>query len=485
MTKVLPFNPLKRQRLTSLLGLSLDGSRLEGVELKRTNGSLQLVQAFSVTLSLDPLTAAPELVGREIRNHLAAAGVREKRCVAAVPLKWALIAHTKLPELAEDDRASFLQLEAERAFPCDVATLMLATSICRTAGGEEHATLIGVPRNQVELLEGVLRAAQLRPISFSLGLPGLQPADLEGSKGVMAFLPGEAQVGLQITSGGGIAALRTLEGAFEQQGTQRVLRADVVARETRITLGQLPAELRSDLRRVRVFGPRDQAQPLADELELRLEAMGLKVELADGYDARQFGVTLPAGAPVSAAFSLAGRHLAGKPATLEFLPPKVRAWQQAASRYLSGKYRTVGAVAAAASVLIGGAFLLQQWQLARLQATWQAMQKQVRELEATQQRIRQYRPWFDETARTMSILRQLTAAFPEDGAVTAKTVEIRDPNTVSCTGVARDNASLLRTLDKLRASSSVADIKVDRLQGRSPMQFTFDFRWVEGGAHAN
>ena len=46
---------------------------------------------FSVSLSLDPLTADPELVGREIRNHLDAAGVRERHCIVAVPLKWALI----------------------------------------------------------------------------------------------------------------------------------------------------------------------------------------------------------------------------------------------------------------------------------------------------------------------------------------------------------------------------------------------------------
>src|SRR4051794_28882216 len=55
--------PLKRRRLDSLLGLTLDGSRLEGVVLRRMNGALQPQQTFSVSLSLDPLTAEPELVG--------------------------------------------------------------------------------------------------------------------------------------------------------------------------------------------------------------------------------------------------------------------------------------------------------------------------------------------------------------------------------------------------------------------------------------
>ena len=70
MNKVIKPKIKKQKRLTSLLGLTLDGSRLEGVVLRRNNDSLQTQQTFSVVLTLDPLTAAPELVGREIRNHL-------------------------------------------------------------------------------------------------------------------------------------------------------------------------------------------------------------------------------------------------------------------------------------------------------------------------------------------------------------------------------------------------------------------------------
>src|SRR5215470_2083736 len=112
----------RRRRSTSVLGITLDGSRLDGILLRRTNGSVQVQQTFSVTLSLDPLTNDPELVGREIRNHLAAAGVRERHCVVGLPLKWALTTHTRIPELPEADVASFLQIEAERGFPCDVST---------------------------------------------------------------------------------------------------------------------------------------------------------------------------------------------------------------------------------------------------------------------------------------------------------------------------------------------------------------------------
>src|SRR5471032_1917852 len=116
MSNTLKMKFRKPKRLTSLLGLTLDGSKLEGVVLRRTNGSLQLRQSFSATLTLDPLTAAPELVAREIRNQLDAAGVRERNCIVGLPLKWALTAQTELPSLPPDDAASLLQLEAEKNF---------------------------------------------------------------------------------------------------------------------------------------------------------------------------------------------------------------------------------------------------------------------------------------------------------------------------------------------------------------------------------
>jgi hypothetical protein len=297
-------NLMKRKRLSSILGLSLDGGRLEGVVLRRTNGSLQQLQTFSASLTLDPLTAAAELVGREIRNHLDAAGVRERHCVVGLPLKWALTTHTEVPDLPEADIPGFLQIEAERGFPTDVATLHFSTSRSRSAAGKETAMLVGIPRNHLTLLETALRAAKLKPVSFSLGIVALQSPGGGASNDVLALGIGENAVALQVTCGGGVGALRALEGAVELVAGRRVLHADHVAREARITLGQLPAELRDSVKRIRIFGPRDLAQQLADEIELRLEPMRLKVELVTKYAADEFGVHLPPEAAVSAAFSL-------------------------------------------------------------------------------------------------------------------------------------------------------------------------------------
>ncbi|MDR3377833.1 MAG: hypothetical protein P4M10_04055, partial [Verrucomicrobiae bacterium] len=171
----------KRKKLTAVLGLVLDGAKLDGVVLRRANGALQKLQSFSAPLTLDLLTAAPELAGREIRNQLDAAGVRERDCVVGVPLKWILTAQTELPSLPEADATSLLQLEAEKNFHANTSELQMADSRSALADGKKFVLLTGIPGAHIGVLEQVLAAAKLKPVSLATGLAALQPAG--GAKG--------------------------------------------------------------------------------------------------------------------------------------------------------------------------------------------------------------------------------------------------------------------------------------------------------------
>ena len=183
-------NPRNRQPGTARLGLAFDGSRLEVVEVRRTNGSVEIVKSFTTTLSLDLLTNAPELVGREIRKALDEHGIRERWCTVCLPLNWTLMLSTQLPELAEEDVASFLQLEAERGFPYGPDALISRTSRFHV-GKASWASLIGIPLSHITRLEEVLTAAQLRPATFSIGMAALQPANGPESDGVLALVKDE------------------------------------------------------------------------------------------------------------------------------------------------------------------------------------------------------------------------------------------------------------------------------------------------------
>lgn len=480
------WNPRHRQPGSTLLGLSFDDSRLDVVLVHRTNGSAEVKKSFSITLSLDPLTNAPELVGREIRKALDEQGIRERWCTACIPLNWALTLSTKLPELPEGDIASFLQVEAERGLPYGPEALLTATSRFKL-GGSNWATTIAVPRTHLSRLESVLVAAQLRVASFSFGIAALQPAEAETSDGVLALVPGENNVRLQLTAGGGIAVLRTIEGAFELEGSERLLQSEHIAREVRITLGQMAPEMRDAVKIVRIFGKTEDAEELAEMLGPRLEGQGLRVEQSRTHAVNEFGVKLPLNTPVSPALALAMRRLAGNRTTLEFLPPKISTWQQLTSKYSSPKLVTVGASVGAVAAIVVLAFLVQQSLLWYWGHRWDNIKTQVYTLEDTKTNIRKYRPWYDSSFRELTILRRLTEAFPEDGTVSAKQVEIRDPNkpgellSVTCTGTAQNRAALLHMKDLLAKARNVQDIHTQMERGTTPMEFTFDFKWSEGG----
>ena len=472
----------KKRAVSSILGLALDGSRLEGVVVRRTNGSLHIVKSFAFSLALNPMTSDPELIGREIRNQLDQAGIRERHCAMCVPLSLALTVQAKIPELPDSDVASFLEIEAERGFPYGPDTLSLCQSRYQFADSGQLATLVAIPRNHLAHLEKALRAARLKPMSFTLGVVALQTADTDASQGVLALSIRENSVDVQVTCGGGIAALRALEGVIETEAGQKRLDADLLAREIRVTLGQLPVEIRNSVRKARLFGSGDLLQRFENEIAPRLEAMGLRVELEKEYRADAFRGRLPADAVVSPALSLAAKVLTGVQQGFEFLPPRISSWQQLTTRFSSKKLAWVGAMAGSMALLITMAFLVQQWRLSRLESRWLVLQPKVRELEDMQQQIRKYRPWFDESYRSLSILSKLTEAFPQDGVVSAKSVVLRDVSNVSCSGTARDNQALLQMRDRLSATAGVTDVHIEQTRGSSPLQFTFNFQWIPGGA---
>ena len=118
--------------------------------------------------------------------------------------------------------------------------------------------------------------------------------------------------------------------------------------------------------------------------------------------------------------------------------------------------------------------------------SWAKLRPAKNELDSIQEQIRQYRPWFDESVRGLTILRCLTEAFPQDGSLTAKTVEIRELNAVTCTGIARDRQVLNKTIENLRKVQQFREVALGPMRGQPPaVQFTFSVQWNEGGQNAN
>ncbi len=465
-------NRLLKSRPPTLLALSFEGGQARATVVRRTNGSATVLASRSLDGSAADGGADAESAGRALRQQLAEAGLTERRCVVVLPAAWILTVSSQLPDLPPADEADLLALEAEREFPEVPSDLHLGLLRGRLPDGSGVGVQVAVARDAVARLEAILRAARLQPVSFSVALPLLHQA-AGGASDALTLTASGPEVGMLAPGTEGVALARHLVVPAEDADAA----AAVLARELRVTLAQLPGGTAEHIRHLRIAGAGAGAERLAELARRAAGRLGLDVDQVTRFAPGAPGVRMADGTDLLPEVALAAVVLGGGKTPLEFLPPRVSAWQQWTTRFSSRGLAYAGTAGGALAVLVLGAFLVQQVQLSRLRSEWSGMATRVRDLEEIQQRIRRYRPWFDTTPRSLVILRRLTEAFPETGDVTAKTVEIRASGLVSCSGTATDNTALLQTLERLRAVPSIADVQVDQVRGRSPMQFTFNFRW--------
>ncbi len=456
-----------KRRPQSVLCLSIVDGRLRAAQVARAKNAFAVLRSTTAPMALELLHPEPELVGRELRNHLEAAQIRERHCVVSLPPAWVMSQHVTLPELSPEDTASLLQIEAEKGFPCSPEELQMAHSEHRSAT-ERCVTQLAVRKEQLNQLGEVLKQAGLRPLGYSLGLAALPGALAAKGEGVITLQVEPKGATLLVTAGGGIAAWRTLEAAIESEAGESVANGAALARELRITFEQIPGSLRGEIRRLAICGDPRLAGQLAGGLGDWARELGLAVEVAaaDRKPAAEEELE-----------RLGEQYLQAVAPKLEFMPPHPSRWALLMARYNSRRLATVGMGAAAAVLVAAAAFGWQEYRLWSLRSEWRGMSAQVAELEQVQARIREFRPWYDTSFRNLSIMKKVVDCFPETGVVSAKSLEIHSPATVSVSGSARDNTSLLRTLDQLRQTKQVQGLKIEQIRGKTPAQFTFTFRW--------
>jgi hypothetical protein len=475
-----------KQPASSVIGLAIDANRLEAVVVRRGGGSLQVRQTVSTDMALAPLTGDPELVGREIRNHLEAAGIHENRCVVCLPLNWVLTLQAKIPDnLSGPDLDSFLQIEAERGFPSAYESLFITRSRFKAPSGEEFATLLAVPRNQLDLLERALRAAKLKPLAFAMGISAAQSPSQQEKQRVLTMVLSSHGLELQVTGGGGIIALRSLDAAVESEGPRRKVSAELVARELRITIGQLPGGFSDGPGPIKVLGQGEIARQFVTDIAPLLSLLGLRVEPMDHPSWVNFDQAPKPEIAASPILALAAAYVQGGDFGPDFLPPKISPWRQFVSNKLSTqKLAYAGGAAAVLVVIVGGLFGWQQIQLISLNHQWIAIADKVKELKADEANIAQYRPWFDDSCRALTIWAKLTQAQPVLGSVSVKSLEIRDLSAISAHGTATSLSDFNVMREALGKIPGIKDLHADTSGQPPQIQYNLTYQWDAAAAAA-
>lgn len=362
----------------------------------------------------------------------------------------------EIPDLSDSDLQSYLELQAEGEFPFGIEDMQLASLVYRAPDQSRCATLAAIPKNRIEHIQRVLQHARLRPVSLVLGLA---PA-AAGNNPQLVLDVQPDHVDLNVRCGEGFAVLRSLEGVsnFAKNGVAQD--CSPLCREIRITLGQLPGNLRQNLAAAICYSA-DLPSDWRQDLERGLAGMGFQTAFREGRH--------------SALESAVKERLANQRA-LEFLPPKRRPFRIFAEKASSQRNVWIGGSVGTIVFLVVAVFYIQGWRLHALEREWNGMAEKVKTLEAKQNKIRQFRPWYDNSAPSLQIVRQLAESFPKEGSIWLKSIEIQENRQVRCIGSARGNQARLDLISRMRAADNIRELATQSITGNAK-QFDFKFVW--------
>ncbi|MBN1903324.1 pilus assembly protein PilM [Candidatus Sumerlaeota bacterium] len=457
----------------SLLGITIEGGILSVVEIASERDKWEVIRSLREPLSQNILSGNPELVGAEIRKHLDNAGIREKYCVVCLPLSWVYSLQLELPpELSEQDRDSYIHLQAERGFPFAPEDLILSISHFRNTEGKDRATLSAAPVQHIRNLQKVLKAAGLNPKSMTLGVSSL--AKFSNASREMSLLYHSDGIDMGIFIDGSPISMRSFSGAVHNDENSVAIDTGSLIRELRITLGSLPSEIRKGINAITIYSDHPGEDILLEDEIKAISRLGMKVKM----DETTFqGMKMKAGVS-PCAFAAARNHISGKPPDFEFLQPTQGRIKKIMGRVSARRFFWLAISSATVVFLIFLASFIQYQYLASLRRKWKIMEPEVKKVEFLKDQLRKYRPWHDDSVHSLTLLRDITSSFPERGDVWVKSLEIRNLSEAQFSGEARNNKAWLETLSKLRKNSTIEDLKVLQVkEGEGLIQFSVKFIW--------
>jgi hypothetical protein len=451
----------KNFQTNAVVAITLTRTGVDVTVVREEAGSITLLQNLSLPITPEIISKETENAAQTLKEALANAGVRERRCVVCIPQNCALSASTDLPPVTGEDLYGYLELRAEREFPIPPSELRLGYSPYTLPGAtEQNATLAAIPKKRFSCVEKFVQGAGLRPVSVSLNVH--QYLQETGSNLHLVF-DGE-QIGFMVTADSGIASLRTFTAGSRDDDASLA----ALTRELRIAIGRLPEPIRKQLRTVEFAGNYEIASEFATRLRPSFERLGIRVS-----EPKPQLVTIEHPAVLAAR-----RFLTKQSLSFEFVTLEPTRWELLLKRFEKKQNRIIAAATAAVIILPILTFSIRSHIENSLQDEWNSMRGEVSKLANLQNNIRRFHPWFNAAPETVQMMEGLVTAFPEQGDVWAKSVQIAEGSKVTCTGFATSQSALMGLLDRLRARKDVSALQVQHLRGNNPIQFSVTYKWA-------
>jgi len=471
------------------LGLSLGDRSIFAAELAISRDRVEVKQLAELVFPSDASWEAPEKLGPLLRRLLRQNHFSTSRAIVGVPARWVMAREKLVPPTSAGLAGKTLQLQAERESSLEVKDLVLDYAGAVDPQKAKNVLLVTLLRQHLERVEQVAKAAGIRLLAITSSTLALSSFALVDAPEARIFLS-LATEGAEIVflEDGAPRLLRHLPLkvlSTEDGGEPRSIGVAALSSEVRRAMTQLPK---------RNGSPSAQALILWDGIGLGSETPGalgerleVEVQSCERLTARGFpqaqnlqSETKRFGPAVALAFSGARRELLG----VDFLhsrcfsPKKIRLGR-----------RAVWAGAAAAALLAVGVFLFldledRAAELGRLKERVSSMSLDVKAAEGVAEKVSFVMGWYEERPPFLECLKQVTLAFPEEGAVWATSFTASENRKGSLSGKAVDQKSILSVLDRLKTNNKLSDVKLSDMReggtaGEISFALSFTFNGVE------
>jgi len=449
-----------------MLGLAVTKRSITVVEVAPANGGGQGRRAAEFVLGEGMSPDEPLALGRALKRFLQEKGFSASRCVIGLEANALTARARMLPAGAGDSVPEILSLMIEREFAADRQTLLFDYAPGPEAAEERSALLVAAPRQAVDRLRAMAKAAGLKVAAVTSSTIALAGADEDA--------PAKDHLVVHLFGGGAELALR-------RGGALRLMRRLPVS----VTTGPVTAEpstngwlgdLADELHRVVALLPAagDAEAPelvIWNDVGLDEEACGVlseRLRLPVRFCGRIEGL-IPdgaaaesAGGQFSAAAAMALCGLQGRPLPIDLchsrLSPKAKL----------GIRRKMMWGGVAAAVVIGAlTFALLDWrqdsiEAASLDAQLEAMNDDLIEARGIVDKVTAARPWYDRRPKHLACMTAVTEAFPWGSSIWVTSLDIGDDRQVRLSGRATSKSVVVDVLRDLEARAELADVTLDR-----------------------
>ena len=448
-----------------MLGLAVTGRCITAVEAAAVNGGGRLTRAVALPLP-EAGADTPAALGRKLRQFLRRNGFSASRCVIGVEARR-LTARTKaLPPAAGETAAGILSLAVEQEFAADRKDLVFDYVLGASDAGGPTALLVAGPRQMVDDLTTMARAAGLTAAGVTasmLALVGAAGATGDGDQIVLHLFGGGAELALR--GPGGLRGVRSL-------AVRIPIGADG---EAPWNNGHTLRELGDELHRVVALLPGSGAAGgtgcqilVCDETGLtpsHRDALSQQLGLPVRPCARPDGLNPPAdargagSAQFAAAATLALAGLRGGKDAIDLLHSRLTP-----RRRVGFGRPAAWAVALGVTVLIAAAAFVLDWRRDRLEV--QFLAARLKDVAADRDQAKDLiskvtfaRPWYDRRPSYLDCVRELTRAFPQEGLIWATSLAVAEDMKVVVSGKAASESAVLDVLDRLKANPRLSEVK--------------------------